>query len=395
MRTFKDSNKNNESSFITNNTYIQYRTRVSTYSNYYIHILSSFYFHLFQTSYFPFTHFSYLAKSFTSLAFALPVEWEIVIRNIHQMMTRNLRMRTISNIILRNHFVIFLNGTVEFHMLATFNPNLRETFKYFLILLLGLTNNSQATLSIHPHQNSFPAFTPPTMTWANTWKDILNGGNKRWKIDDILLKKQALKKICTYASATSGESGKDEQKLHILCPLAGDDPFVSHAWKEGHSVFAIDLVPEAVDTLRKNFGEPDDQWTVATLGSSVVWKHKGGRATLYAGNMLEKRPELENKCNAVYDKDSFGALDKNDRKPFCQRLTEFTREGAIVYVEVKNKDSGKEFGPPFHVEKKDLMEEDNFGSFFEHIADLGQVYNFDGPMQQMGHILQRNAMKHE
>jgi len=66
-----------------------------------------------------------------------------------------------------------------------------------------------------------------------------------------------------------------------------------------------------------------------------------------------------------------------------------------VYVEVKNKDSGKEFGPPFHVEKKDLMEEDNFGSFFEHIADLGQVYNFDGPMQQMGHILQRNAMKHE
>jgi len=278
-------------------------------------------------------------------------------------------------------------------MSSSFKLNLRKTLKNLLILPVALTITSHAALSILHRRNSVPVLTPPTMTWANTWKDILNGGNKRWKVDDISLKKQALECICKYSSAIGGKSGKEEPKLHILCPLAGDDPFVSHAWRQGHSVLAIDLVPEAIDTLRKNFGEPDDQWTVATLGSSVVWKHKGGRATLYAGDMLEKRPELENKFNAVYDKDSFGALDKNHRKPFCQRLTEFTREGAIVYVEVKNKDSGKDFGPPFHVEQKDLI--DSFGSCFEHIADLGQIYNFDGPMQQMGHILQRNALKHE
>src|SRR5210317_1411102 len=76
------------------------------------------------------------------------------------------------------------------------------------------------------------------MGWSDTWSDILNGGSKRWKVDDIEAKKIALAHIIN-ATATTGSS--DKTPLRILCPLAGDDPFVHYAWSQGHDVTAIDI----------------------------------------------------------------------------------------------------------------------------------------------------------
>merc|ERR1719276_425278 len=103
-----------------------------------------------------------------------------------------------------------------------------------------------------------------------------------------------------------------------------------------------------------------------------------------------KRPELVNSFDAVYDKDSFGALTLDMRSPFCDRLSEFTKDGGTIYIEVKNKESGRQFGPPFHVEKHHLMEPAVFGTKFEHVSSLGEVYPLSGPtMKQTGHVLRR------
>jgi hypothetical protein len=65
----------------------------------------------------------------------------------------------------------------------------------------------------------------------------------------------------------------------------------------------------------------------------------------------------------------------------------------IIYTEVKNKPEGpgREQGPPFHVEKEDLMEATSFGSSFEHVKSLGEVYPLKMPpgFKQMGHVLKR------
>ena len=111
---------------------------------------------------------------------------------------------------------------------------------------------------------------------------------------------------------------------------------------------------------------------------------------------LSNAPDESLSFDAIYDKDSSGALDKHMRSAFCQRLAEYTKEGGIVYTEVKNKPEGpgREHGPPFHVESEDLMEEKNFGSAFEYVASLGQVYELVGMppgMSQMGHVLKRVA----
>lgn len=73
-----------------------------------------------------------------------------------------------------------------------------------------------------------------------------------------------------------------------------------------------------------------------------------------------------------------------------RRLSEFAKDGATVYVEVKTMESGRDSGPPFHVEKDDLMDKDAFGSWFEHVMSLGEVYSLNSQaMKQTGHILRR------
>ena len=53
-------------------------------------------------------------------------------------------------------------------------------------------------------------------------------------------------------------------------------------------------------------------------------------------------------------------------------------------------ESGRDSGPPFHVEKDDLMDKDAFGSWFEHVMSLGEVYSLNSQaMKQTGHILRR------
>lgn len=236
------------------------------------------------------------------------------------------------------------------------------------------------------------------MTWSQTWDDILAGGSPRWKVDSKQAKQVALDHITRHAAKGTAATADDDddQALNIFCPLAGDDLFVYQAWSQGHAVTAVDLVSAAVAAMRAQFG-PDEEWTSSSSSSStdgmVVWKHKSGRATLYQGDALKKLNELQGTFDAVYDKDSFGALDISMRETFCERLADYTKQGGIVYVEVKNKPEGpgRLQGPPFHLEKKDLLEESNFGRYFEHVEELGEVYTLSSMpgIKQMGHVLKR------
>ena len=248
------------------------------------------------------------------------------------------------------------------------------------------------------------------MTWAKTWDNILQGGPTRWKVDNIEVKKRALARIHEYMSMASDSNNEASNNnktrpLKILCPLAGDDLFVPTAWREGHDVTAIDLVPAAVGAMRQQFGGTEQDWIKSTTtedsssqddstSATIVWKHKSGRATLVAGDMMQKRPEWNGTFDVIYDKDSFGALPLELRPTYCQRLAEYCKsnQNAIVYTEVKHRSNGGEDsgGPPFHVEKEDLMAPTSFGTHFEHVASLGEVYPLNMPdMKQTGHILKR------
>lgn len=219
-------------------------------------------------------------------------------------------------------------------------------------------------------------------------------------MDDLTIKKRSLARIHEYVSSAqfSVDAKTENAPLSIFCPLAGDDPFVQTAWLDGHHVTSIDLVPAAVEAMRRQFGGSEQDWTRRESSSgddenskTIVWKHKSGRVTLYEGDMMQKRPEWNGMFDVVYDKDSFGALPLDLRQVYCKRLAEYCKPDAIVYIEVKNKSGGKQSGgPPFHIEKEDLMETTSFGTSFEHVAALGEVYELDIPgAKQTAHILKR------
>ena len=265
------------------------------------------------------------------------------------------------------------------------------------------------------------------MGWESLWEDILNGGPTLWKVDDLPPKRQALNHILINHHASAASSTNDAtlasttptvqsgtRTISILCPLAGDDPFVALAWKEGHSMTSIDIVPDAVAAMRRQFStiacrdadldidrdEEEDDWELTVMqpqqrqeqaqqSITKIWKHKSGRATLYEGDMLERRHELENQFDAVYDKDSFGALPPGVRTAFCERVAYCLKDGGILYIEVKFRSTDdRKVGPPFHLEESDLMKKEYFGQYFDYIASLGEVYKSPmAGMQQHGHIL--------
>lgn len=225
--------------------------------------------------------------------------------------------------------------------------------------------------------------------WSSTWKDILNGGNPRWKITSGDSHEKAYEHFQNHVL-------NGDKNVSVLCPLAGDDPFVHLLYRKGHSVTAIDLVEEAIEANRQGFGEDDSAWTKEESDGDIIWTHKSGRATLIVGDALKKRSNLNNSFDAVYDKDSFGALSKDLREPFCQRISDYTKDNAIVYLECKLKKGlvgVDNSGPPFSLRKDDLMEATNYGGSFEYVDGLGPVYdlpgNMNAVMQQTGHIMRR------
>ena len=170
-------------------------------------------------------------------------------------------------------------------------------------------------------------------------------------MDDLSAKKIALDHILQHTTSSVDDEGDSQQSdnnnnnmLRILCPLAGDDPFVHYAWSQGHDVTAIDIVPDALASMRSQFGDggkkdvvDKDDWSVEEVSdrndSSKVWKHKSGRATLYEGDVLMKRPQLVQSFDLVYDKDSFGALTLDMRsKVSCYNCEECILSRSDLYT---------------------------------------------------------------
>lgn len=258
-------------------------------------------------------------------------------------------------------------------------PLLRRGFVIRLLLLAAQT--SPFTPPIGSGKTPWEPTSSPLvlMTWRDTWRDILAGGSPRWKVDNLEYKERALQHIV--------EHSERKENLNILCPLVGDDQFVFQAFMRGHSVYAIDLVPEALAEIRKQFDNQDGWRREETeTGSGVRWTHPSGQVVLLEGDILQRRKELERQFDVVYDKDSFGALQKDLRSPYCERMSEWLKEDGIVYLEVKNKDTGRENGPPFHIEEQDIMS--SWGASFEYIKGIGEVYPLRmAGFAQMGHLL--------
>ena len=97
----------------------------------------------------------------------------------------------------------------------------------------------------------------------------------------------------------------------------------------------------------------------------LIWKHRNGRVTFIVGDVTKPRPAFVNSFDAVYDKDSFGALPMTVRPAFCHRMLEYTKDRAILYLECKVKPRHHDattttattvdtMGPPYSLRYEDI-----------------------------------------
>jgi len=81
--------------------------------------------------------------------------------------------------------------------------------------------------------------------WQNTWQGILEGGAKRWKLEE----KEQL--AYDYLSQVLAESKQSlEGPINIFIPLAGDCHMIYIAYALGFNVFVNEWVPGAVASLK-------------------------------------------------------------------------------------------------------------------------------------------------
>ena len=224
--------------------------------------------------------------------------------------------------------------------------------------------------------------------WGGYWDNIISGKHTYWKITDEEKHLQALSYFQKYVKG-------EPSNTSVFCPLAGDDPMAYLLFSKGYSVTCIDLVPEAVEEMKSQFGKDESEsiWTKEEKYNTIIWSHVSGRATLMVGDALQSRSELVNSFDAVYDKDSFGALPVSLRDGFCERIGEYVRKDGVVYIECKLKENHEEVkneGPPFSLTGPDLMS--YYGKVgFEYVEGLGEVYELDAfpGVKHTGHALKR------
>eukprot|EP00051_Salpingoeca_urceolata_P010317 m.125920 g.125920 ORF g.125920 m.125920 type:complete len:251 (-) comp16664_c0_seq5:894-1646(-) len=201
--------------------------------------------------------------------------------------------------------------------------------------------------------------------WTETWGEILSGGNQRWKDGEQFGNYEREAAYLQEHGALPAPGAADAHKVHVFAPLAGDSPLPSHLFRKfGHSVSALDFVEAACDAMRSRFsGDGDDGVAFEASDSSDVpegmklWTAKGAdgnEARVWCGDFFVELPSEVGRADVVFDKDSFGAIEREDRQRYLALVARYLKPNGYVLLEVKDKDEGKDAGPPFHFTKEDI-----------------------------------------
>eukprot|EP01065_Artemidia_motanka_P031680 TRINITY_DN381_c0_g1_i2.p2 TRINITY_DN381_c0_g1~~TRINITY_DN381_c0_g1_i2.p2 ORF type:complete len:242 (+),score=76.36 TRINITY_DN381_c0_g1_i2:62-727(+) len=214
--------------------------------------------------------------------------------------------------------------------------------------------------------------------WTGVWSDVLGGGKQRWKSNEQAHVQSAFDVI-------ERHFGSEPQTL--LVTLCGDSPFVAAAWRKGHTVNAIELVPQACEALREQF---PGEWEEEKAGAHTVYRLKEGRMTLWQGDVFAPCEGMpQNDC--VVDKDAWGALGPDIRDAYARTIAGYTKPGGVVYLEGKMRQEAIERGPPFHADRSSVSAS-WAGAGVEVVQDLGELYTVDEPeFKQQSYLLKKAA----
>lgn len=135
-------------------------------------------------------------------------------------------------------------------------------------------------------------------------------------------------------------------KGDALVPLCGDSPVVRFLYDHAYSVTAVDMVAEALQSLKKNSFQDIN---FAEEGTSAL----ADRLLICQHNFLTWEHTTD--FNLIYDRAALIALHAELRIQYAKKVSELLAPGGILYVEsIQGDENLKTGGPPFAVEEKEV-----------------------------------------
>jgi len=177
--------------------------------------------------------------------------------------------------------------------------------------------------------------------WSGAWATIPENEPAKWKDGEA-------QKTFELVYSLLVDQGALKEPAAIFVPLCGDGKFLQHAHSKGNTVTGCDLVPLAIDRLKRQFQSSFTEHKDA-LGSH---EYESERVRLVCGNIL--KVQVREKVDLIYDKDAFGAIPIAMRSAYLDKIVEMCQHGTYVFLEVKFKLTDQEKGPPFHFSRADI-----------------------------------------
>ncbi|XP_048763324.1 probable thiopurine S-methyltransferase isoform X2 [Ostrea edulis] len=168
--------------------------------------------------------------------------------------------------------------------------------------------------------------------------------------------------------------------IKIFFPLCGKSVDMKCLWDEGHTIIGVECVRSALEEF---FEEQSIKYTVSELqdieGSLFTSEDK--RIRLYCCDLFKFNSDFEGKMDAVWDRASIVAINKDERQRYSENLTSLLSPDCRYLLETLEYDETKYPGPPFYVSEQQVH--DLFGDRM-NITKLERAYALEERHQTWG-----------
>ncbi len=141
--------------------------------------------------------------------------------------------------------------------------------------------------------------------------------------------------------------------ITIFVPLCGKAVDLKWLYDRGHSVVGVEVANQAIEEF---FTENNLEFSKEDVDKvhGTLYKSSDGRIRLYACDLYDFSNEVESGMQAVWDRGSLVAINKEDREKYIKILRSVTSDDCRYLAEVFNYDPTKLNGPPHTILETEL-----------------------------------------
>jgi len=196
-----------------------------------------------------------------------------------------------------------------------------------------------------------PQGTPTPQKVIDYWADRWATGKTGWHRAQI---NQNLEKHFEKLVSV-GADGKPRENLTFLFPLCGKTLDMQWVMKQGHKVVGIEGVLAPVEEffaetgipVQKEWNKEVECWVFTSPESSVK---------IIVCDLFKVTPELVGGVDCVFDRGSYVAIEKEDRKKYIELMYSLYKPDARHLMVTHEYDWTKHNGPPRHVDREEIAE---------------------------------------